>query len=420
MNKLHLFGAVSACVISMAFSTASADEAYAIGPSSTPFQGTASIINTGNAQAQSQVTLPGLQAGFTNFEIINGEIWGVDGSTAMRRWMLDGTAIGASGLFGPAVDLEQIPVPISDVDGDGTPDLSDPCPADPLDECDADGSVAAEVDSDTGGTAETQDGTVVIDIDPGDLAEDTIISVTKTVGNDPEVDLTIGTSPGLGQGLAFYDLQPEGIQFASDVTVTIKADVTALNQNQRNRLSVYLFTDTNGDGVADQFVEVDLVTCSIATELDGTVIASCNFQLLHFSEYAVIVPLDTDGDGIADNFYPELDACPLEDASGFDVDDNGCIDSYSGLTDLVGSLVTEGVISTTMQNSLLSKVANAQASADRTSVCAAINELEAFKNQVAAQTGKKISADAAMLVSVYVDSVIAVQLAQLPVGSTCL
>jgi hypothetical protein len=37
---------------------------------------------------------------------------------------------------------------------------------------------------------------------------------------------------------------------------------------------------------------------------------------------------DTDGDGIPD----DEDSCPFEDATGFDVDGNGCIDSIGGLT----------------------------------------------------------------------------------------
>ena len=104
----NVIGAATLLLMTSGLNPANATKAYAIGPSTTPFQGTASVINIGNAQAQSQVTLPGLQSGFTNFEIINGEIWGVDGSTAMRRWTLDGTSIGASGLFDPAVDLEVV------------------------------------------------------------------------------------------------------------------------------------------------------------------------------------------------------------------------------------------------------------------------------------------------------------------------
>ena len=72
-----------------------------------------------------------------------------------------------------------------------------------------------------------------------------------------------------------------------------------------------------------------------------------------------------------------------------------------------------------MQNSLISKVSNAESSAGRENVCTAINELEAFKSQVDAQTGKKISAEAANQVKDYTDSVALYLLDQLPVGESC-
>lgn len=107
------------------------------------------------------------------------------------------------------------------------------------------------------------------------------------------------------------------------------------------------------------------------------------------------------------------------DATGFDADDNGCIDSFAGLSELVSSLVVEGVISEQMENSLLSKIANAEKSFDKDKICTAINQLEAFKNQVAAQVGKRISAEAASLVTASADSVIAFLESQLPNGDTC-
>lgn len=131
------------------------------------------------------------------------------------------------------------------------------------------------------------------------------------------------------------------------------------------------------------------------------------------------MPLDKDGDGVADDFLGERDACPDEDANGFDVDTDGCIDSFAGLVDLANTLVSEGVISAQMQNSLISKVNNASSSVDRDKVCTAANQLEAFMNQVAAQTGKKISIDAVGKVIAYVDSVISFIESQLSAGETC-
>ena len=72
-----------------------------------------------------------------------------------------------------------------------------------------------------------------------------------------------------------------------------------------------------------------------------------------------------------------------------------------------------------MENSLTSKVANAENSFDKDKICTAINQLEAFKNQVAAQVGNKISPDAASVVTDYADSVIAFLESQLPNGDSC-
>ncbi|MEW6683480.1 MAG: hypothetical protein AB1451_11255 [Nitrospirota bacterium] len=48
-----------------------------------------------------------------------------------------------------------------------------------------------------------------------------------------------------------------------------------------------------------------------------------------------------------------------------------------------------------------------------------MNELGAFKNQIAAQSGKKISDAAAGLLTEYANNIIAKLLAQLPPGEGC-
>ena len=125
--------------------------------------------------------------------------------------------------------------------------------------------------------------------------------------------------------------------------------------------------------------------------------------------------LDSDGDGIPDN----EDSCPNEDATGFDVDNDGCIDSFAGLTDLVGRLVLEGVISTQLENSLLSKISSAMNSNDRENICTAVNVLGALKNQIEAQRGKKVSGAAADEVVIYTDSLIDYLESLLPPGESC-
>jgi Tol biopolymer transport system component len=124
---------------------------------------------------------------------------------------------------------------------------------------------------------------------------------------------------------------------------------------------------------------------------------------------------DSDGDGVVFCF----DLCPNEDATGFDTDSDGCIDNIAGLTDTLEALVQEGVIEEELQNSLLSKVENAEKSATKDNICAAINQLESLKNQVNAQRGNKISDEAADEIIAYTDSVIAYLLSQLQSGESC-
>jgi len=124
---------------------------------------------------------------------------------------------------------------------------------------------------------------------------------------------------------------------------------------------------------------------------------------------------DGDGDGVPDI----IDQCPNENATGFDADNDGCIDSVSGLASVVSTLVLEGVISSELENSLLSKIGNAEKSATKENICAAINELGAFINQITAQREKKIANEAADLLINYATNVITYLLNQLPPGESC-
>lgn len=139
---------------------------------------------------------------------------------------------------------------------------------------------------------------------------------------------------------------------------------------------------------------------------------------LTFAKYAQIIgPIadDSDGDGVSG----DLDACPNENATGFDANSDGCIDSISGLDAMINALVLQGVISPELQTSLLTKIVNAEKSAGKDNICAAVNQLGAFKNEVNAQRGTKISADAADMIIAYVNNVIAYLLSQLPTGESC-
>lgn len=157
-----------------------------------------------------------------------------------------------------------------------------------------------------GGEVKTTDGQLSITIPDDALSEGETISAVQRLPEEPLVDVQIGESGGSGEVFAAYDLEPDGLVFDNPVTLTITADVTALNQNQRDALDIYLFSDTNADGIPDTFVALGAV-CYVS---DGPMfISTCTAEILHFSMYGLIAPIDTDQDGVADLFDGIEDQC---------------------------------------------------------------------------------------------------------------
>lgn len=162
-----------------------------------------------------------------------------------------------------------------------------------------------------GGTITTDDGILTVDFPAGAVAEETDISITSVGRFDP---IRISDGPGLGNTLAEYDFEPDGLIFNQPVTVTMIVDVTDLNQNQRDRLNMYIYTDTDGDGEPDTFVPVpedQIISISSTTNPDGTVSMTFIMELMHFSTYAVIKPID-----VTDNEAPTIDVIvPVNDGA---------------------------------------------------------------------------------------------------------
>ncbi len=111
--------------------------------------------------------------------------------------------------------------------------------------------------------------------------------------------------------------------------------------------------------------------------------------------------IDSDGDGIIDS----EDSCPFENATGFDADQNGCLDNIQGLSQVIDTL-PDDALSEEIKNSLASKVSAALNSIDKEKDQAAINQLQAFINEIYAQKGKKISEEAAELLISYANNII--------------
>ena len=111
---------------------------------------------------------------------------------------------------------------------------------------------------------------------------------------------------------------------------------------------------------------------------------------------------DDDNDGVLD----VDDDCPLEDATGSDADVDGCIDTFDGMTDLIGELIESGALSGLLETSLTSKIDNAARAAARGSVCAAVNQLQALQREIRAQRGKEIPAETADLLLAYAQNLI--------------
>ncbi len=109
------------------------------------------------------------------------------------------------------------------------------------------------------------------------------------------------------------------------------------------------------------------------------------------------------GDGLAvsdndaDRVIDGLDQCPLENALGFDIDSDGCIDDIDGLIELVQSFGFNNGLETSLEAKLNIASGN---------INQAINNLQAFKNAVEAHRGASISNDQADLLIAYADALL--------------
>lgn len=155
--------------------------------------------------------------------------------------------------------------------------------------------------------------------------------------------------------------------------------------------------DSDGDGVPDASDNCPGTAPSAEVDVNGCSQAQVDQDLDGVCDPGASSPLWCTGS----------DICPLEDSTGFDANDDGCIDQITGLGTFIDTLFDDGdgAIDQTMHRSLHTKIDAAAAAATRDNVCAAVNVLDALKNQVEAQTGKKISEEAAAVLLEFISSV---------------
>jgi hypothetical protein len=196
-------------------------------------------------------------------------------------------------------------------------------------------------------------------------------------------------------------------QWLDEISSSFYWQIVARDQDGNETTSqprriVVVITDTDNDG----FLDVD----------DNCPMTANNDQADNDGDgQGDVCDNDDDNDGILDI----NDNCPFENSSGFDADNDGCIDNFSGLTDLINTLVTEGIIDENLANPLITKVENAEKSATKDNICAAVNQLEAFKNQIEAKRGNPLSDEVADMIIHYADNIISQLLAKLPAGESC-
>ena len=224
----------------------------------------------------------------------------------------------------------------SDIDADGFGDVIDPCPSDPTDTCDPNGSAAASIGP-GGGNLSTPDGNVQITVPPGSLDADTTISITD-IGTGFELTTNLGQSIGVFG----INIEPAGTVFLIPITL------------------VFAWDDADNDG-----------------KVDGTNIKES--KLLISKDNVALTgkcPDEPGCDQVANTF-----TFTVSSLSEFVLAGPGLISLVDGLDLPAGT-----------ENALISKLEAAIKALEKGKDKTAVNQINAFINYVQAQSGKKIDA----------------------------
>jgi hypothetical protein len=111
-------------------------------------------------------------------------------------------------------------------------------------------------------------------------------------------------------------------------------------------------------------------------------------------------PADSDGDGVLD----VSDVCPTTPTEGFDADEDGCRDTLPGFVAFVNALED---VPDSVRNSALRRTADARRLiCDKGDIEGGLKKLDALVAYIGTQSGKKISAETADLLEIYVENLI--------------
>lgn len=177
----------------------------------------------------------------------------------------------------------------ADADLDAAGDLCDPCPGDAADGCDPAGSKALEITAATGGTLVTTDGSCTVEVEPGDLAANVTLGVTRDdVQTQPVISIPYSGQPRQAQRKTRHKIEATPAQgtLPSTVRVRIVAEIP-LNPNSEELNAACLASAPTQAGTWTCASE----NCAIIESPPGVYTADCEALTDHFSEWSIAVIL---------------------------------------------------------------------------------------------------------------------------------
>ena len=211
----------------------------------------------------------------------------------------------------------------ADIGGEGLGDVCDSCPGDANNTCDPLADESSTIGS-AGGTIATENGNAKVVIPQGALDEDTSITLVSNGNN-----YAVSTAQGEGFILLDYGMFPSGHTFNSPITITLSYEQGTMKEcgqlgSQEDELDIYYNDPVSG--WTSQGATQDCVNNKLT------------LQTTHFSEYAVIAPVDND-----------LDGSPLNWGGIVDCNDNnalihpGATEVCNGIDDNCDGIVDNGL-----------------------------------------------------------------------------